>query len=493
MSGLFGSGFTGNSALALLLGAPLLGGLLTALLPGRRTAAPLTVLSSLLSLLAACILLQDRPTPGLFLQVDEFSTVMIALISFVAFTSSLYSAGYIGHEWSAGRIDIHRSRLYHTMYHGLIFALNLGLSANNIGLMWVAIELATLTAVLIVGLYRTPEALEAAWKYFILGSVGVALALFGTILVYFAAADVVGEGLEAMAWTVLVARAAEFDPTLLNPAFIFLLLGYGTKAGLVPLHAWLPDAHAEGPTPITAVLSGLLINVSLYVILRFKMVLAVNPHVLPPGPLMIGLGLLSVLFASLMLYRRRDIKRLFAYSSIEHMGLCAFAFGIGGPLANFAGLLHIAMHSLTKAAIFFAVGHAVQIKGTQQVSGIRGLSESHPALGWGLAAGVLAIAGLPPFGVFTSEFLLISASFARAPLPTFLLILGLLLALGAMLLRLNDVVFGSPEDEGPARTGTLSFGYMAPLVLHLSPVLVAGIYLPPPLVAWLRHVAELLG
>src|SRR5674536_403734 len=184
-----------------------------------------------------------------------------------------------------------------------------------------------------------------AWKYFILGSVGIALALFGTILIYMAARPVIGEGADAMVWTVLVAHAAKFDPALLNVAFVFLLLGYGTKVGLAPLHAWLPDAHAEGPTPISAVLSGLLLNVALYALLRFKMLLAVNPSALASGPLMVTLGLISVVFAAFMLYRRRDIKRMFAYSSIEHMGIIVFAFGMGGPIANFAGLLHMAMHS----------------------------------------------------------------------------------------------------------------------------------------------------
>ncbi len=300
------------------------------------------------------------------------------------------------------------------MYQTLMFAMNLALLANNIGLMWVAIELATLTTVLMVGIYRTHEALEAAWKYFILGSVGIALALFGTILVYLAARPVVGQGVDAMAWTVLIAHARSFDPALLNLAFVFLLLGYGTKVGLAPLHAWLPDAHAEGPTPISAVLSGLLLNVALYAVLRFKILLTANGAALAPGSLMIALGLGSLVFAALMLYRRRDIKRMFAYSSIEHMGIITFAFGMGGPLASFAGLLHMAMHSLTKSAIFFAVGHIAQVKGTQKIAEIRGLTESHPLLGWGLVLGVIAIAGMPPFGIFMSEFLIITSTFARA-------------------------------------------------------------------------------
>ena len=219
-----------------------------------------------------------------------------------------------------------------------------------------------------------------------------------------------------MVWTSLIERAKDFSPELLNVAFVFLMLGYGTKVGLAPLHAWLPDAHAEGPTPISAVLSGLLLNVALYAVLRFKMLLAANPAAIAPGPLMVTLGLVSLIFAGFMLYRRRDIKRMFAYSSIEHMGLITFAFGMGGPLANFAGLLHMTMHSLTKSAIFFTVGHISQVKGTQKLSEIRGLTESHPLLGWGLVLGVVAIAGLPPLGIFMSEFLIVSSTFAREPL-----------------------------------------------------------------------------
>jgi hydrogenase-4 component F len=173
------------------------------------------------------------------------------LTTFVGFTTSVFSASYIGHELETGRLTPTNLRFYHAMYQTLMFAMNLALVANNIGLMWVAVELATLTTVLMVGIYRTHEALEAAWKYFILGSVGIALALFGTILVYMAARPVVGEGLDAMIWTVLIERGARLRSGAANVAFVFLLLGYGTKVGLAPLHAWLPDAHAEGPTPIS--------------------------------------------------------------------------------------------------------------------------------------------------------------------------------------------------------------------------------------------------
>jgi hydrogenase-4 component F len=414
--------------------------------------------------------------------------VFIALNTFVGFTTSVFSASYIGHELLSGRLTPTYLRFYHAMYQLLLFAMNLALVSNNIGLMWVAVEIATLTTVVMVGLYRTHEAIEAAWKYFILGSVGIALALFGTILFYMAAQPVVGEGLDAMTWTVLIARVAEFDGPLLNVAFIFILLGYGTKVGLAPLHAWLPDAHSEGPTPISAVLSGLLLNVALYAVLRFKMLMAANPDAIAPGPLMVTMGLVSLIFAAFMLYRRRDIKRLFAYSSIEHMGIITFAFGMGGPLANFAGLLHMVMHSLTKSAIFFAVGHIAQVKGTQKIANIRGLTETHPWLGWGLVIGVVAISGLPPLGIFMSEFLLVTSTFAREPLLALLLVFGLLVAFGALMLRLNTLAFGTPRGSmAPVKASYV------PMYAHFALVLIAGVYLPAPLVAWFQHVAALLG
>ena len=468
--------------------SPAAAAVILALIPSYRITARLNVIASLLTLGAAVALVQARPPTGPYLIVDDVNVLFIVLNSLVGFTTSVFSASYIAHELETGRLTPVSLRFYHAMYQGLMAAMNLALIANNVGLMWVAVEIATLTTVLMVGIYRTHEALEAAWKYFILGSVGIALALFGTIIVYLAARAVVGDGLDAMAWSVLVREASRLDPALLNLAFVFLLLGYGTKVGLAPLHAWLPDAHAEGPTPISAVLSGLLLNVALFALLRFRMIMAGNPGTLAPGPLMITMGLTSLLFAAFMLYRRHDIKRMFAYSSIEHMGIITFAFGMGGPLANFAGLLHMTMHSLTKSAIFFAVGHVAQAKGTQRIADIRGLTHTHPLLGWGLVFGVFAIAGMPPMGVFMSEFLVVSSTFARQPLIAIPLVAGLLVAFAALLLQTSRIAFGEPL--GSTTPVQASFG---PMYLHLGLVLVAGVYVPAPIVAWFQHVARLLG
>jgi len=470
-----------------ILALPLAGAAALALLPDWRLGARLNMLASLATLVAACALfgLDGFATP--YLLIDDLNVVFVVLNTFVAFTTSVFSASYIGHEVETGRLTPAQLRFYHAAYQFLSFAMNLALTANNIGLMWAALEIATLTTGAMVGLYQTREAIEAAWKYFILGSVGIALALFGTILVFMAARPVMGEGFDGMIWTLLMKRSAEFDPALLDLAFVFLMLGYGTKVGLAPLHAWLPDAHAEGPTPISAVLSGLLLNVALYCVLRFKLLIDANGRALAPGPLLATLGLVSLLFAAFMLYRRRDIKRLFAFSSIEHMGIIVFAFGMGGALANFAGLLHMTMHSLTKSAIFFAVGHIAQAKGTQRIADIRGLTESHPWLGWALVAGVFAIAGLPPGGVFLSEFLIVSSTFARSPWLAVPLVLGLLVALGALVLKMQGMAFGEPSP-GDRRSTASS----APIVAHLGLVLLAGLFPPPPLVAWFQHVAAML-
>ncbi|HJW10992.1 MAG TPA: hydrogenase 4 subunit F, partial [Albitalea sp.] len=352
----------------------------------------------------------------------------------------------------------------------------------------VAMEAATLTTVLLVSLYRTPASLEAAWKYFILCGVGIAQALFGTILLYFAAEKLLGAGGGALLWTELNGVRTGLEPTVLSLAFVFLLVGYGTKVGLVPLHNWLPDAHAEGPTPVSAVLSGLLLNVALYAVVRCKVLVdGALPGAFAKN-LMIGFGLLSVVVAAFLLSRQRDIKRLFAYSSIEHMGIITFAFGIGGPIANFAGLLHMTVHSLTKSAIFFAVGHAAQKAGTQIMDDIRGLITISPVVGWGLALGALAILGMPPFGVFASEFLIITTAMREQAWATPFLLVALGVAFASVFSRVQPMVFGDTSLKPLAHPPAL-----VPVFVHLALGLMLGLYVPPYLDGWYRQAARMIG
>jgi hydrogenase-4 component F len=486
--------------LLVLLLTPLLGGLLLAVFGSRSWAAELNSLMSFCTLIAAVVLtmrvIDSGPQVAFNEQffIDQFNVFLVALTAFVAFTTSLFSRPYMRIEQHHGKLTTQMLHLYYSMYQLFTLAMLVALTSNNMGIIWVAMEAATLTTVLLVSLYRTPASIEAAWKYFILCGVGIALALFGTILLYFAAERVLGEGGTALLWTHLNQVKGSLEPTVLKIAFVFLLVGYGTKIGLVPLHSWLPDAHAEGPTPVSAVLSGLLLNVALCAVMRSKVLVdgalgtdsAGGAHF--AGNLMMGFGLLSVVVAALFLSRQKDIKRMFAYSSIEHMGLITFAFGMGGPVATFAAMLHMTMHSLTKSAIFFAVGHAVQKAGTQQMENIRGILQISPTVGWGLMLGTLAILGMPPFGVFASEFLIITTAMHDYPWTTPILLIALGIAFAAIFGKVQPIVFGEttakPLPHQPA---------LIPVFAHLLLVLILGLYMPPYLANWYRQAAALLG
>ncbi len=321
--------------IAFVLGFPLLGGLLLALVGHKRWAPEVNALMSLTTLVAASALtrrvITDGPMTALEEQffVDPFNVFLVALTAFIGFTTALFSRPYMRIEEHHGRLNTARLRLYHSMYQMFSFTMLLCLLSNNIGILWVALEGATLATVLLVSLYRTPASLEAAWKYFILCSVGLAQALFGTILLYFAAEKLLGPGGTALLWTHLYEVKGELEPTVLGLAFVFLLVGYGTKAGLVPVHNWLPDAHAEGPTPISAVLSGLLLNVALYAIVRVKVLVDGALHNEFAGELMMGFGLLSVVVAAFLLSREH---RVFDHAA---EGLANLLTVAGGKLTTY--------------------------------------------------------------------------------------------------------------------------------------------------------------
>ena len=480
--------------LAFVLGIPLVAAALLALVGHQRYAAELNIAGSLLTLLAAGILTIHVISDGPMILFDEqffvdpLNVFLIALTALVGLTTSLFSRPYMRIEHDHGRLSSARLRLYHSMFQMFMCTMLVALSTNNLGILWVAMEAATLTTVLLVALYRTPASLEAAWKYFILCGVGIAQALFGTILIYFAAERVLGHEGGALLWTHLDAVKTQLEPTVLSLAFVFLIVGYGTKTGLVPLHNWLPDAHAEGPTPVSAVLSGLLLNVALYAIIRCKVLVdgALETHF--AGNLMMGFGLLTVVVPAFYLSRQKDVKRLFGYSSIEHMWLITFAFGMGGPVASFAGLLHMTVHSLTKSAIFFAVGHAAQMAGTQIIDDIKGLIKRSPTIGWGLMLGSLAILGMPPFGVFTSEFMILTTSIKHYPWATPILLTALGVAFASMFGKVQNMVFGEPTVKPLAHNPAL-----LPVFVHLGLVLMLGLWIPPYLAEWYRQAARLIG
>jgi hydrogenase-4 component F len=477
-----------------ILATPLLGGLLLAAFGHKSYAPELNSIMSFATFVASVFLTVRVINDGAFSAmeaqffVDSFNVLFVTLTAFVAFTTSLFSRPYMRIEQAHGKLTVNMLRLYHSMYQLFTFTMLLVLLTNNMGIMWVAMEAATLTTVLLVSLYRTPASLEAAWKYFILCGVGLALAMFGTILLYFAAEKVLGPGGTSLLWTHLDGVKAQLEPTVLILAFVFLLVGYGTKVGLVPLHSWLPDAHAEGPTPVSAVLSGLLLNVALYVLVRAKVLVDGTLHTHLAGNLMMGFGLLSVVVAAFLLSKQKDVKRMFAYSSIEHMGLVTFAFGMGGPVATFAALLHMTMHALTKSAIFFAVGHATQKSGTQMMENIRGLIKTNPTIGWGLMIGTLAILGMPPFGVFASEFMILTTAMHDYPWTMPFLLIALGVAFAAIFGRVQRMVFGETTGQRLPHPPAL-----IPVFVHLGLVLALGLYIPPYLANWFKQAAALIG
>jgi hydrogenase-4 component F len=480
--------------IALTLGAPVAGALLLAILGDRVQAARLNVLACAVTFSGAALLASRVVSEGAFTAynqaffVDSFNVFLVALTAFVALTTAIFSGPYMRNEFVRGHLTVKRMRVYHCMYQVFVLTMLLVLLTNNLGIMWVALEGATLATVLLVSLYRTPASIEAAWKYFILCSVGIAQALFGTILLYLAAEKVLGGGGNALLWTQLNLVKGDLEPTVLSLAFVFMIVGYGTKAGLAPLHNWLPDAHAEGPTPISAVLSGLLLNIALYAIVRCKVLVDGALGTPFAGNLMMGFGIVSVVIGAFFLSRQRDVKRMFAYSSIEHMGLATFAFGMGGPVATFAALLHMTVHSLTKSAIFFAVGHAAQKTGTQVMDQIRGLIVTNPTIGWGLMLGTLAILGMPPFGVFASEFMIVTTAMREQPWAAPILLVSLAVAFAAMFVRVQAMVFGDTTAARLPHSPAL-----VPVFVHLAIVLMLGLWIPPYLAEWYRLAAKLIG
>lgn len=442
------------------------------------------------SVLAVKDFLQQGPLAamGEELRMDAFSLILVLLNSVVGLMTAWFSAGYWQQEVQYHHFGKGRQRLYHAMFQSFLATMLLALLSNNLGILWVALEGATLSTVLLVSLQRSGESLEAAWKYFILCGVGLAMALFGTVLLYFAAQPVLGTGAQALLWSALHHHAASLNGTVMALTFVFILVGYGTKVGLAPLNSWLPDAHAAGPSTVSAVLSGLLLNVALYAILRYKSLAdaALGPAF--ASRLLLAFGLLSLLLAAFSMLRQHDVKRLFAYSSVEHMGIICIAFGLGGPLAIFAGVLHMLGHSLAKTSVFFSVGRAIQESDSRELEDLHGILASRPVLGWSLLLSVLAILGMPPGSLFLSEFLIVVASIQQVWLITPLILLGLGTAFAAILPRLLQMLYGAPNSPKVMLSGK----DLRPAFLQILAVMTLGIWIPASLNGWMHSIVGIL-
>jgi hydrogenase-4 component F len=415
---------------------------------------------------------------GGLVRVDALSAFMIILIGLVALIATAYGVPYLRAELVHGHTTPAGARIYGVLVQAFVAAMLVAVLADNLGVVWVAVEATTIATAFLVGHRRTPESLEASWKYVVIGSVGVALAFLGTVLVYFASRHAGGDADAALNWTTLIETAPGLDPGVLRLAVGLLVLGYGTKVGLAPMHTWLPDAHSQAPAPVSALMSGVLLSVALYAILRYKVI---ADAALGPGylrGLLVAASLLSLAVAASLLLAQRDYKRLLAYSSIEHMGLVALGVAVGTPLAIAASLLHVLGHGLGKAVLFCGSGELLLAGGTTQIAGVRGLLSRRPAVGAVFGLGLLALLGLPPFSLFASELAVARAGVASglgwAVAVAFFLLLVIFAAIAG---HASQMLLGDP---GPATwTHRTPAGALVPLIGGLVVVAALGVSIWP--------------
>lgn len=346
-----------------------------------------------------------------YFYVDSLSIIILDIVLVIGFMASIFSIGYLNEELRHGKIEQGRLKLYYILMYTFLFTMVFALSVRNMGIMWIAIEATTLASAFLVGFYNDKRAIEATWKYVIICSVGIAIAMLGIIFLHLSSVGLF-KGSQLLDWNALYGSAASLKSPVLRVAFLFILIGFGTKAGLAPMHTWLPDAHSQAPSPISALLSGVLLNSAMYAIIRT--VAIVNRNLgssLFTGRVLMAFGLLSVATAAIFILTQKDYKRLLAYSSIEHMGIIAFAVGIFSPAAVFGAIYHMINHSFTKSMLFLSSGSILQKYGTREISKVNGLLKMLPVTGTAFFLGLFAIAGTPPFSVFASEFNILAAAF----------------------------------------------------------------------------------
>ena len=458
---------------------------------GRRFAAPITFVAAAIVLGLAALVGVDVIRSGRLEALDQWLTcdalgaLILLLVALVSFTAAMFSWGYIGRSSHGSNVSVQR---YYVLYNLFILSMLAVPLLANVALMWIAVELTTLLSAFLVGFEDTAEALEAAWKYVVLTTLGAVLALLGFLILYWGSRVA---GLEPFTWVGLAEAAPQMPPTLLWPAFLLILVGFGTKVGLVPMHTWLPDAHSQAPASICALLSGVETTTVLYVILRLFPVVGSAPG-LDARPWFIGFGLVSVAVATLLLIYVRDFKRMFAFSTVEHMGIILVAAGLGGAEAHFGAAYQITGHAIAKSFCFFAAGMTVIATGTQEISAVRGLIRSSPLSAVALVAGGFAIAGAPPFAIFVSELVILKAGLtSRQYLAVALLAFFIVIAFCAVMFHVTRMAFGVPERDAPMKAVPLSCKLT--LAMAAIPLVVIGLYVPGPLQALLKAAADAMG
>jgi len=471
--------------LVALLAIPLAGAALLARASGRAVALVhgLTALATVVLAVAVSIAVVREATLqalGGFLRADALSAWMVALVGVVAGLAAV----------EAPRYAHGAARRFYPFFHLFVFTMLLAVTTDDLGFMWVAIEGTTLASVFLVNFERTRASLEASYKYVLICSVGIAVAFLGTVLVYFADVAHFAGTEHVLRWTTLQRLAPALPPRIVEMAFVFLLVGYGTKAGLAPMHTWLPDAHSEAPAPVSAMMSGVLLAIGVYAILRFKPIVDVAAGPVVARRLLLGLGLASMAVAAAFLWNPKNYKRMLAYSSVEHLGLVSLGLGFGGPWGMAGAILHIANHALAKSVLFLLSGRIRAAYASMEIEAVRGLLARLPVSGPLFFAAMLALLGLPPFGLFVSEVMIIGAGFAAGHVlaPVIALVL-LAIAFAGLLGALQRMLHGQAAGRGVERRGLAAVPMVAALVL----LLMTGLAWPPGLAGALASITAVIA
>lgn len=423
--------------------------------------------------------------------IDSLGVIFLLLIGIVGFLTGAYSLAYIRHDLHSGALDTAKAKIYYGLFSLFLATMLLSAISNNIVMMWVSVEATTLGSAFLVGLYAQKSSLEAAWKYVIICTVGVAFGLYGTVLTYANGSQVVGNETTAILWTTLIAHAPMLDPAIMKLVFVFVLIGFGTKAGLFPMHAWLPDAHSEAPSPVSALLSGVLLKCALLVIIRYYAITvrAIGPDF--PQMLLMLLGGLSIAVAAMLFYVQQDLKRKLAYSSVEHIGLMALGLGIGGPLGVGAALLHAVNHSFAKALLFCGAGNVVMKYGTRDLGSVKGMMRVAPVSGLLIMAGALALAGFPPFNIFVSEFMIFAAG-VKAGYIWLMIACALFftVTIGGLIQIVSGSILGKCPDT--LEKGDVGWPALVPMIALLALVLVMGVAVPRPVAKLIQDASAIV-
>jgi hydrogenase-4 component F len=428
-----------------------------------------------------------------FFRADALSAWMVLLISAVSLGSSLYAGRYFRRDLAAGVVTPARAKHFFVLTPIFATGMFLVVLANNLGVMWFALEATALSSVLLVALYNRNTSLEAAWKYIMLGSLGLALALFGTVFTYAAAVDKNSTTLPSFNWSHLMQTAGQLDHRMIKLAFVFVLVGYGTKAGLAPMHTWLPDAHSEAPSPTSAMLSGVSLKVALYALLRFHILTTQCLGSPFSRTLLLVFGLASMCLAAPFILVQTNLKRLLAYSSLEHIGLICAGIGLNSPVTIFGALLHMGYHALTKPVLFFAAGNIHQSCHTLQLRLIGpGMAKLLPLTTVCMGLAATAAIGLPPFGLFFSEMTVLNGGFAAGQTVVSMIVLTALLAsFCGILYQLTRILLGTPKISRTTDAAPLDGG--PAMGLMLAALLVFSVWLPRPLVGVMQQAAHIIG